>query len=69
MRTERKRLVMAALNKKRPKRNQRWLAQQIGVTETYISQLLSGRRRGSVDVLIAISRETGIDVMSLADRS
>lgn len=54
---------------KRSKQKQRQLAQQIGFTESYLSQLLSGKRTpGRVNAL-RIEEETGVPVGSWSELS
>jgi transcriptional regulator with XRE-family HTH domain len=44
--------------------NQRQFAAEIGVDESYVSQILSGRRTPRLPILGAIERETGIPMNS-----
>jgi len=46
-------------------RTQKWLAQQIGVTDAHISMLLRGSRRCSVEKAIRLSKLTGVAVENL----
>lgn len=41
-------------------KTQDWLAEQLGVTSSYVSFLLAGKRTPSLDVAIKIERLTGI---------
>ena len=41
-------------------KNQRWLARELGVTDSTISEILSGRYSPSLEVAIGIQRLTGV---------
>ncbi len=47
--------------------NQRDLARQLGVSDGYLSQILSGLRRPKLELLIAIEGVTGVPVSSWSD--
>jgi transcriptional regulator with XRE-family HTH domain len=51
----------------RSHKKQNELAAQIGVTDGYLSQILSGLRRPKLEILIAIETETGVPVESWVD--
>lgn len=48
----------------RSRKTQKELAAKIGVTEGYLSQILSGLRRPKLETLIAIQAETGVPLES-----
>lgn len=50
---------LAAFMEKRGK-TQDWLAEQLGVTASYVSLLLAGKRTPSLDIATKIERITGI---------
>jgi DNA-binding XRE family transcriptional regulator len=52
---------------KRSNLNQKELAAQIGITDAFLSQLLSGKRRAKLEILIQIEEATGVPVVSWAD--
>lgn len=51
----------------RSKQQQRELAAKLGVSDAYLSQILSGLRRPKLELLMAIEAETGVPVASWAD--
>lgn len=51
----------------RSKQQQRILAAKLGVSDAYLSQILSGLRRPKLELLMAIEAETGVPVASWAD--
>lgn len=64
MQTGRERL---AQYRDRSRLKQYELARLIGVTDSYLSQLLSGRRKPGRDIAIRIEAQTGIPVQSWSD--
>lgn len=46
---------------------QKELAARLGISDGYLSQILGGRRRSKLEILMAIERETGIPVSAWAD--
>ena len=58
-------LLREWLHRSHKKQNQ--LAAKIGVTDSYLSQILSGLRRPKLEILMAIETETGVPVASWAD--
>lgn len=51
----------------RSNHNQRDLARKLGVSEPYLSQILSGNRRPKLELLIAIEAASGVPVGSWAE--
>ncbi len=51
----------------RSKQNQRQFAKAIGVSDGYLSQILSGLRRPKLELLIHIEALTGVPVGAWAD--
>lgn len=51
----------------RSKQNQRELAVALGVSDGYLSQILSGLRRPKLELLMRIEDLTGVPVSSWAD--
>lgn len=51
----------------RSRQQQRELALKLGVSDAYLSQILSGLRRPKLELLMAIEAETGVPVASWAD--
>lgn len=51
----------------RSRKQQKELAAKIGVSNGYLSQVLSGLRRPRLETLMAIEAETGVPVESWAD--
>jgi transcriptional regulator with XRE-family HTH domain len=57
--------LRAWLNRSRQK--QKDLAVQLGITDAYLSQILSGQRRAKLETLLRIEAVTGVPVVSWAD--
>ena len=53
--------------RERSKQNQRTLAAHLGVSEGYLSQILSGARRPKLELLMKIEALSGVPVVSWAD--
>lgn len=51
----------------RSKLQQKDLASRLEITDAYLSQILSGVRRPSLEILLLIERATGVPVVSWAD--
>lgn len=51
----------------RSRKQQKELARALGVSDGYLSQILSGLRRPKLELLMAIEVETGVPVESWAD--
>lgn len=51
----------------RSRQQQRTLAAKLGVSDPYLSQILSGLRRPKLELLMLIEAETGVPVASWAD--
>jgi transcriptional regulator with XRE-family HTH domain len=66
MKTDRQRRIGAVLERRG--QTQDALAKRMGVSPAYLSQLLHGKRRGTVRVLLALAAETGVDIKDLAGR-
>lgn len=53
--------------RRRSKQDQRTLARALGITDGYLSQILSGLRRPKLELLIKIEDLTGVPVSSWAE--
>jgi transcriptional regulator with XRE-family HTH domain len=53
----------------RSRMRQNELADLLGLTDSYLSQILSGRRRPGLDIAVRIETLTGVPVESWADTS
>lgn len=51
----------------RSKQNQGELAAALGISDPYLSQILSGLRRPKLELLMAIEAKTGVPVTSWVD--
>jgi antitoxin component HigA of HigAB toxin-antitoxin module len=51
----------------RSRQKQKDLAAQLGITDAYLSQILSGQRRAKLETLLRIEDVTGVPVVSWAD--
>ena len=51
----------------RSKQNQRVFAGKLGVSDPYLSQILSGQRRPKLELLMTIEAVTGVPVSSWVD--
>lgn len=60
-----RRLLRAWLDRSR--KQQKDLAAELGITDSYLSQVLSGIRRPKLEILIRIESVTGVPVSSWAD--
>ena len=54
---------------RRSKQNQRTLAVTLGISDGYLSQILSGLRRPKLELLTEIEARTGVPVSSWLDKS
>jgi HTH-type transcriptional regulator/antitoxin HigA len=51
----------------RKRKSQRWLASQLGISESYLSELLAGKRRMSLDLALRLHEQTGVPVRELSE--
>jgi transcriptional regulator with XRE-family HTH domain len=51
---------------KKAKRTQRDLASVLDVSESYLSELLSGKRRVSLEMALKLEQETGVPIRDFA---
>lgn len=63
--TDIKQRVRAKL--KRHKRNQEWLAAQLGISRSYLSMILSGQRRPSLPLAVKLEEMTGVKMREFAE--
>lgn len=58
--------VKARLNKQKPKRRFQDLAAAVGISPSYLSELLSGKRRMPLSLALKLEEETGLSVRDFA---
>lgn len=58
--------VKERLKKAKPRRTQRDLARSLGVSESFLSELLSGKRRVSLEMALKLEQETGVPIRDFA---
>lgn len=61
--TERQRLVREVLESRG--HDQNWLAKKVGISTSYLSDILAGKKRGSAVVLDRIAEATGVELSTL----
>jgi transcriptional regulator with XRE-family HTH domain len=52
---------------KRKKHTQQWLAGQLGISKSHMSQILSGQRRPSLTLALRLEELTGVPVRDFAE--
>ena len=52
----------------RSRMSQKELAERLGVSDAYLSQMLTGYRRGKLETLVRVEEVTGVPVGSWADK-
>jgi transcriptional regulator with XRE-family HTH domain len=51
---------------KRRRRNQGWLAEQVGISEPHLSRILTGKRTPSLPIAVKLEAATGVPARDFA---
>lgn len=65
--TDIQRRVRKVLRRQKPPKTQEWLADQLGISKSYLSMILAGKRRPSLPLAIALEDKTGVPMRDFAE--